>query len=136
MRYSITLEFDNQSDLSNFVDTLEGLDGYGAPTPAKTIVKKKKPVEVAEDDEPAPKPKAKPKAKPAEDDEGLDYETEVRPHVVGLSKDHGRDVAVEVLSDFENPATGDAATKGQEVDPADYPRLLKAIKKKRAELDD
>lgn len=120
--------------LQGAIDAVDALPDED--TPAKTTVKKKPPVEVAEDDEPAPKPKAKPKAKPAEDDDGPDYETEVRPHIVGLNKDHGREVALEVLSDFANPATDEPCTKGQEVDPADYPRLLKAIKKKRAELDD
>ena len=101
-----------------------------APAPKS----KAKPKAAADEDEPAPKPKAKPKAAEPDDD-ALDYETDVRPAVVSLSKDHGRDAALEVLEKFTNPATDEPCTKGQEVAPEDYPALLKAIKKARAKLD-
>lgn len=142
-------------------DAIEQLDEDDAP---KATKKKAAPAE--DDDEPAPKKKAKPapaddeddepkpkkKAKPAadEDDEpapkkkakaaesDYDYETEIRPLVVALSKDCGREVALEVLEKFTNPATDEPCTKGAEVDPADYEKLLKEIKKARAkhEADD
>lgn len=94
---------------------------------------------IEEDEVPAkPAPKKKP-APPADDDEdeatGLDYLTEVKPLVVKLSKDHGRDVALEVLEKFEN-AKGEPCTKGAEVLPEDYEKLLKAIARKNKELAD
>lgn len=89
----------------------------------------------ASDDAPEPKASSRKKPSPPSDDgEGPDYETDVRPKVVALSKDYGRDTALEVLAKFTNPATDEPCTKGQEVDPADYPKLLKAIKVKIAEL--
>lgn len=70
-----------------------------------------------------------------EADDGPDYETEVRPKVVALSKDFGRDAAMEVLGRFTNPATDEPCTKGAEVDPADYPKLLSDLKKERKRLE-
>lgn len=141
-------------------DAIENLDDE---TPSKPAAKKKpaaddddetpapkkrKPAAEDDDDTPAPKKKAKPaddddepapkkKAKPADDDE-LDYERDIRPQVVALSKDTSREVALEVLEKFTNPATDEPCTKGAEVDPEDWPRLLKEIKKARAkhEADD
>lgn len=103
-------------------------DADAAPAP-KPKAKPKAAAVAAEDDE----PKAKPKAAEADDD-GPDYEKDVRPAVVALSKAHGREVALEVLEKFTNPATEEPCTKGAEVDPADYPKLLKAIRVKIAEL--
>ncbi|CAB4198796.1 hypothetical protein UFOVP1324_23 [uncultured Caudovirales phage] len=118
--------------LRDLADALEEDDA-----PAPKAAPKKKPAPVEEDDEPAPKPKAKPKAKPADDDDdgGLDYENDVRPILVGLSKDHGREHAAEVLAKFTNPSTDEPCTKGQEVDPADYEKFVKALKRKVAALE-
>lgn len=130
----ITVEGETLADLAaNVVALGAELNSLGAATgPAPKSRAKPK---AADEDEPAPKPKAKPKAAEPDDD-ALDYETDVRPAVVSLSKDHGRDTALEVLEKFTNPATDEPCTKGQEVDPADYEKLLKAIKRKRAELED
>jgi len=116
-------------------DLAEALETDDAP-PKKPPVKK---APVEEDDEPAPPKKPPVKKAPVEEDDeptGLDYATEVKPHVVKLSKDHGREVALEVLEKFTNPATDEPCTKGAEVDPADYEKLMKAIKRKIAELAD
>lgn len=95
-------------------------------------------------DEPAPRRRAA--APPADEPEdeapprrrakaGLDYETEVRPHIVKLSKDHGREAAAEILEQFKNPATGKPCTKGQELDEADYDEALKLVLDEQKRLD-
>lgn len=110
-------------------------DGETAPKKAAKPAPKKPPA--AEDDEDAAPKKPAAKKRPVDDDDsGYDYQTDIRPHVVGLSKDHGREIALEVLEKFTNPVDGEPCTKGDQVDPEDYEKLLKAIKRKRAELDD
>ncbi|QCW21937.1 hypothetical protein JessAGP_007 [Caulobacter phage Jess A] len=74
----------------------------------------------------AKKADAKPKTK--------DYETEVRPELVKLSK-KDREAMAEVLGQFTNPSTGEPCTKGVEVDPKDYDALLQATADKLSELD-
>ena len=73
----------------------------------------------------APKPAAAAPAaeSAAEEDptEGITYE-EVSALVVRVSKEKGRDVAINFLKGFKNPAGGKPATKGAEIAPADYPR--------------
>jgi len=84
-----------------------------------------------------PKPAAaKDKPKPAEEDEpaGLDYEKDVRPVIVKLVKDHGREHAAEVLSAFETD-DGETVTKGQELQPRDWAAAVAAVKKLQKKLD-
>lgn len=69
---------------------------------------------------------AKAAAKPKEDaapDHGIEYET-VSALVVRLSKEKGREIAVNFLKGFTNPANKKPATKGAEISPADYPRAV------------
>lgn len=54
----------------------------------------------------------------------LDYDADVKPLVLRVSKEKGRDVAVELLAEFTNPATGEPCTKGQEIDPSDWPVFI------------
>lgn len=118
--------------LRELADAIEEDD---APAPK---AKPKRAVEVEE--EPAPKPKPKPKPAPAAEDgdEELDYEKDIRPKITGLSRDHGKECALEVLEQFENASTGEPCTKGTEVSPEDWPRFLKKIAamRKKMEADD
>lgn len=68
----------------------------------------------------------------AEDAHGIEYET-VSALVVRLSKEKGRDVAVNFLKGFKNPANGKPATKGAEIGLADYPE---AVEKATALLEE
>lgn len=126
--------------LRDLADAIDG-DEDEAPKKAPAKAAAKKPAPPADDDDedekPAPKKKA-PAKKPAaddDDDSGYDYQKDIRPHVVGLSKDHGREVALEVLEKFTNPVDDEPCTKGDQVAPEDYDRLLKLIAKKRAQLE-
>jgi hypothetical protein len=79
--------------------------------------------------------KSKSPSKDDADEDELDYERDVKPQIVALSKEFGRDVALEVLEQFTNAATDEPCTKGQEVSPEDWPKFLKAIKKARAKAE-
>lgn len=81
---------------------------------------------------PAAKPAAaKPAAKPKPP--ALDYEKDVRPLVVKVSKDLGRDKALEILGEYTNESTNEPCTKGQEVSESDWPALIEAC---QAALDE
>lgn len=92
--------------------------GQADAAPKKDTKKDTKKAPTTADDEPA----------------GLDYETEVRPLVVKLSKAHGRDAALEVLNAFES-ADGEPCTKGTEVQEADWPALVKKVNATQKRLD-
>lgn len=107
MKHSLTLEF----------DSAEALAAYLNPSTAspKTAAERRTAVKVAppvEEEEPA-------------DDEsgGIEYET-VSALVVRLSKEKGRDIAINFLKTFKNPANKKPATKGAEIAPADYERAV------------
>lgn len=65
-------------------------------------------------------------AKPKPKTPTLDYDTDVRPLVVKVSKDEGREKALEILGEFTNESTGEPCTKGQEVSESDWPALIEA----------
>jgi hypothetical protein len=68
-------------------------------------------------------------ASPSDDDEPeIDYATDVKPLVVKVSKDLGRDAAMNILGKFKGE-DGKPATKGQEVLPKDYAKLIAACEK-------
>lgn len=109
--------------------------------PAEASKAKSKPAPEPEEDEaPAPKPKAAakkppPPPEPEEDEEpALDFAKDIRPHLIALGETHGRDEAVKVCGQFED-ANGDACTKGQQVQPKDWPAFLEAVKKAKRRLD-
>jgi len=72
-------------------------------------------------------PKAK-DVEPEPEDHGIEYQT-VSDLVVRVSKELGRDAAVDFLKTFKNPADGKPAKKGAEISPADYPRAVEAATK-------
>jgi hypothetical protein len=112
MKYALTLEFDSAEELTAYLGGKPAASG-GAPRNA------------------APKPKEE----PAEDDSGgIEYET-VSALVVRLSKEKGRDVAINFLKGFKNPANKKPATKGAEIAPADYPRAVEEAEALLAEED-
>lgn len=121
-KHTLMLEFESANELIAYLQS---------PAPSKA----KATVTTTDDDAPA---KAKPKAKPApaetDDDAGLVYEDDVRPHVVKLSKVHGRDAALEVVSTFEN-ADGDPCENAKDVQPADWAALVTKVKKAQVRLD-
>lgn len=77
-----------------------------------------------------PKTTTKPKAEPEPEPEahGIEYDT-VSKLVVRISKEVGRDDAINFLATFKNPANGKPATKGAEIDEADYPRAVEEATK-------
>lgn len=106
MKHSLTLEFDSAEEL---VAYLAGADAAAKPAP-----------------KPKPSPKNAAPEPEAEEDaedvtEGITYE-EVSALVVRVSKEKGRDTAINFLKTFKNPANKKPATKGSEIAPADYPR--------------
>lgn len=101
-KHTLTLEFDSAEEL------IAHLSGGATPTaPGK------------------PTARTAPAAAPEPEDEsgGIEYET-VSALVVRLSKEKGRDVAINFLKTFKNPANNKPATKGAEIAPADYPRAV------------
>lgn len=129
--FSITIQGDtllemNQRLLAAAAMLAAMLGGTGEDKSISGTATRTKPA--AEEEEPAPR------KKPAAKDE-LDYEADVRPVVVQLSKDFGREAALEVLGKFTNEATDEPCTKGQEVSEKDWAKLLKEIKKYRDAQD-
>lgn len=102
MKHTLTLEFDSAEELTKY------LAGKGGKAPASS---------------PRGGAPAADEPEPDADDgsEGITYE-EVSALVVRLSKEKGRDVAVNFLKGFKNPANKKPATKGAEIAPADYPK--------------
>lgn len=87
-----------------------------------------------EADEPAPKAKAKPKPA-AEEKEGPDYDTDIRPLILAMSKTNREDL-LEIFNEFENAAEDDApCVKGSQVAESDYPALLSKLKKLKKKID-
>lgn len=138
MAYSITVSGETIAELKNSLSA--ALAALGASEALAKASPTKKAAAPADDDGPAepeqPKKAAAKKTEPppAEDDDAAFYAEHVRPLIVKLSKDHGRDAAVEVCGQFED-AAGNACTKGQEVQPDDYEALIKAVKKAQKRLD-
>lgn len=100
MKHTLTLEFDSAADLIAYM----GGPKAGAAAPKNA----------------APKP---PETTDEDESGGIEYET-VSALVVRLSKEKGRDVAINFLKTFKNPANKKPATKGAEIAPADYPRAV------------
>jgi hypothetical protein len=112
--FKIAVEAATLTDLAaKLLAAADALGGGNAPTTAATTTTTKPP----KDDKPS-----------------LDYDTDVRPLVVKLSKDHGRDVALGVLQAFQTEG-GDDCTKGQEVQPKDWPALVKAVNAAQKKFD-
>lgn len=140
-KFAITVAGETLAELKkNLADALGAL-GNDAQPAGKPSASKASATDAA-DDTPAPKASSrKPspeKAKPApaedEDSDTLDYDSDVRPLVVKLSKAHGREAALEVISEFEDES-GEACTKAQEVVEADWPELVKKVKAAQRRLD-
>lgn len=119
MKHSLTLEFDSADELTAY------LAGKGAAP--KTP--KGSPRNAA--------PEAEVEAEAEEEDvtEGITYQ-EVSALVVRVSKEKGRDRAINFLKTFKNPANKKPATKGAEIAPADYPRAKAEAEALLAEEDD
>lgn len=114
MKHSLTLEFDSADELSAY------LAGKGAAS------------------KPGSPRNAAPPEEPADEDdgsEGITYE-EVSALVVRVSKEKGRDTAVNFLKTFKNPANKRPATKGAEIAPKDYPRAKAEAEALLAEEED
>ena len=103
-----------------------GKDTSGSATPARTASQEKKGSTQSDT--------SKPSESGSDDDGALDYDTDVRPLVVKLSKTHGREAALDVVSQFETPE-GEPATKAQEVQEQDWPALIRKVKARHAKLD-
>lgn len=74
-------------------------------------------------------------ASPSEaDGEEMVYATDVQPHIVKLSKVHGREAAVDILGEFEDE-DGNACASGKTVQPADWPALVKKVQARQKKLD-
>ncbi len=63
---------------------------------------------------------------------GIDYDRDVKAHVVELGKSKGRDAVLGVIGAFKTKA-GAPAANALEVDPKDWPKLSEALKAKIAE---
>jgi hypothetical protein len=72
--------------------------------------------------------------KPKEEEKALVYEDDVRPFVLKLSKDHGREAALEVTLQFED-ADGKPCENAKHVQTADWAKLVAAVKGAQTRLD-
>lgn len=103
MKHTLTLEFDSAEELTAYLNG----KGTGPATP------KGSPRNQAPPEDPEPEM--------GDGSEGITYD-EISALVLRLSKEKGRDVAVNFLKGFKNPANKKPATKGAEIAPADYPK--------------
>lgn len=126
--FKLTVEGESLDELrTGLAAALGALDG-GAPVKGKA----KPPAD--EDEAPKPKPKAKPAAA-AEEKEGPDYDEDIRPLILAMSKTNREDL-LEIFNEFENAAEDDApCVKGSQVAEGDYPALLSKLKKLKKKID-
>lgn len=118
MKHSLTLEFDSAEELTAYLT--RGKAPKAAPGSPRNAAPADEPP--ADEDE-------------ADVTEGITYE-EVSALVVRVSKEKGRDTAVNFLKTFKNPANKKPATKGAEIAPADYPRAKAEAEALLAEEED
>lgn len=122
MRYTLTLEFPSAAEM---VAYLASSSDHGITAKSVTEDAPAKPTKAAKVD----------KATTAADEPAeLVYETDVRPHVVNLSKTHGRDAALEVVSKFSNE-DDEPCANAKDVQASDWPLLVKRVKAAQAKLD-
>lgn len=121
MKHSLTLEFDSADELAAY------LAASGSVTTAPKAAPKPSSKNAA--------PETEPEAEEEDVTEGITYE-EVSALVVRVSKEKGRDRAINFLKTFKNPANKKPATKGAEIAPADYPRAKAEAEALLAEEDD
>lgn len=118
MKHSLTLEFDSAEELTAYLAAL-GKPPKAAPGSPRNAAP------AAEE----------PPAEEEDVTEGITYE-EVSTLVVRVSKEKGRDTAINFLKTFKNPANKKPATKGAEIAPADYPRAKAEAEALLAEEED
>ena len=118
MKHSLTLHFDSAEELQAY------LAGGKAPKAAPGSPRNA-----------APPPADEPEPDADDGSEGITYE-EISALVVRVSKEKGRDVAINFLKTFKNPANKKPATKGAEIAPADYPRAKAEAEALLAEEED
>lgn len=69
-----------------------------------------------------------------DDDDGLDYDKHVRPVAVKLSKTHGREAALDVLSAFDT-ADGETCANAKDLQPTDWAAAVKKLEARQKKLD-
>lgn len=131
MNFSVTISADTLDDLASRLYVAADALTAAGNAPGEAVDKPKATPKAVD------KPKAAPKAepKPADDDDGLDYDTDVAPLIAALSNAHGKPAAREVLAMFTNPETDEPATKAPQIAKADWPELVKQTKAAHRKLD-
>jgi len=122
MKHSLTLEFESADELAAYLAASGSVTD--APAKPKTAGSPRNKA-----------PEAEPEVEEEDVTEGITYE-EVSALVVRVSKEKGRDTAINFLKTFKNPANKKPATKGAEIAPADYPRAKAEAEALLAEEED